>query len=365
MRKLTILIFFITCGFWTKAKTQYAHIPVFEQLSGKQLLDSLVVRYKSYALMSYSDCRDTLFSKIDMVNDSLECIYTGMKRYLPPGEDPTTAVLMNGQPNGINTEHAYPQSKGANGYGRSDLHHLYPTRIKANTDRMSNPMGEIKDSETRIWYYLTTELTSPPATNRDLYSESITTRFEPRESVKGDIARSIFYFYTMYRHDANSADPLFFNSQLSDLCSWHYYDPVDQKEWDRTHKIAQYQGNVNPYVLDCSLVSRAFCNNLSQECEYITSTSKNSKILKLDVQIYPNPSTGTINIQFNDNIPNESMDIKIYDISGKLVLNFPSMLILNSESQLDLNGLLVAGFYIVYITNKIGKKVGIHKLLVE
>lgn len=365
MQRRSILIFLIVCGFYTKAKTQYAHIPVFEQLSGQRLLDSLVVRYKTYALMSYSDCRDTLFSKIDMVNDSLECIYTGMKRYLPPGEDPTTAVLLNGQPNGINTEHAYPQSKGASGYGRSDLHHLYPTRIKANTDRMSNPMGEINDSETRIWYYLTTELTSPPATNRDLYSESIPTRFEPRENVKGDIARSIFYFYTMYRHDANSADPLFFNLQLTDLCSWHYYDPVDQKEWDRTHKIAQFQGNVNPYVLDCSLVSRAFCNNLSQECEYITSTIENAFFPNLSAQIYPNPTTDIINFLFKENIHNETMDIKVYDVSGQLMFEYPSTLILDSRCQITLNGKLAPGFYIVYITNKYGIKVGTYKLLVE
>ena len=51
---------------------------------------------------------------------------------------------------------------------------------------------------------------NPPSQNRDKYSESASSVFEPREEVKGDIARAIFYFYTMY---SIVADDDFFENQ--------------------------------------------------------------------------------------------------------------------------------------------------------
>ena len=45
-------------------------------------------------------------------------------------------------------------------------------------------------------------------------------KFEPRESVKGDIASAVFYFYTMYQEEANEADFEFFESMKEVLISW-------------------------------------------------------------------------------------------------------------------------------------------------
>ncbi len=308
---------------------QYKHRDIFPGIQGKALQDSLVKQYKSYNLLTYSDCRDTLFAKIDVKNDSLECIYTGMKRYLPPGEDPTQAVLLNGAPNGINTEHAYPQAKGASGYGRSDMHHLYGTRIKANTDRGNKPFREIPDNLTKTWYYLTNEMSTIPATGRQWYSEANDTHFEPRESSKGDIARSVFYFYTMYRTDADAADAQFFPSMLDDLCEWHNLDPVDQKEWERTYGIEKYQGNVNPFVIDCSLVSRAYCQNLSQECEYILDTEQPNVAPKTLMETYPNPSESEMVIAIN--ATKQAYVFEIADLSGNIV--FGPIKVMNSEEH--------------------------------
>jgi len=307
--------------------SQYKHSDIFPGIQGKALQDSLVKQYKSYSLLTYADCRDTLFAKIDVRQDSLECIYTGMKRYLPPGEDPTQAVLLNGAPNGINTEHAYPQAKGASGYGRSDMHHLYGTRIKANTDRGNKPFREIPDNQTKTWYYLTSEMSTIPVSGRQLYSESNDTHFEPRESSKGDIARSVFYFYTMYRADAEAADAQFFAGMLNDLCEWHNLDPVDQKEWERTHGIKKYQGNVNPFVIDCSLVSRAYCQNLSQECEYILDTDQQNNIQKSHLETYPNPSGSEMLISID--ATSQAYVFEIVDLSGKVI--FGPRKILGSE----------------------------------
>lgn len=312
---------FLLCPLFVSG--QFRHEDVFKGQRDDVLFQSLITTFKTSFVLNYDVARDTLFAKVDAVGDSLECIYSGHRLYLPPDQDPTQAVFLNGIPNGINTEHAYPQSKGASGMGRSDMHHLYPTRIRVNSDRMSNPLGEIPDNTTRFWYFRDMTLTNIPSVNRDWYSESTLTRFEPRESVKGDIARAIFYFYTMYRQDANNADPNFFNIQRADLCEWHYHDPVDQKEWERTHKIAFYQdGKRNPFVLDCSLAARLYCNNLSQECEEIISSSvhdaaQDSKAESL--KVYPNPADQYVNVSIEVNTPDYNR-ISLTDILGRELL---------------------------------------------
>ena len=97
---------------------------------------------------------------------------------------------------------------------------------------------------------------SIPSNNIDEYSESETAYFEPREDRKGDIARSVFYFYTMYSDVAYS---YFFESQKEILKIWHEFDPADEDEITRTWAIAAYQQNKpNPYVLDESLIWRAY-----------------------------------------------------------------------------------------------------------
>lgn len=347
------------------SNAQVNHIDVFKGQSGNTLFQSLISEYKTQVLLDYTRARDTLFAKIDAVGDSLECKYTGLTLYLPPGEDPTQAVFLNGIPNGINTEHAYPQSKGASNFGRSDMHHLYPTRTKTNSDRMSNPLGEIPDNETRIWYFKDTERSTPPTVNRDLYSESTTMKFEPRESVKGDIARAVFYFYTMYRQDADNADPNFFNIQKNDLCEWHYNDPVDKKEWERTYKIAAYQdGKVNPFVLDCSLAARIYCNNISQACEGLVLSSVYDIAGDNNVlNVFPNPSGGNLTIRWN--LQREGIfGIDIKDITGRSVYQVFNGFLSNGDYVWSVHDLWNEGVYFIYVTDAFGAVVTTHKVLI-
>lgn len=327
---------------------QTLHEPIFKELRDQPLFDSLVSRYKTYSLLPYSTCRDTLFSKIDAVNDSLECIYTGMKRYIPPGADPTEVVLLNGQPNGINTEHAYPQSKGAGDYGRSDMHILYPSRVRTNSNRSNNPFADIEDQQTTTWYYLTSELTFPPVNNRDAYSESTSTLFEPRERVKGNIARSVFYFYTMYRTDAINADPNFFNIQVNDLCRWHFNDPVDSIEWSRNQKIQSYQGNVNPFVLDCSLAARLYCPDISDACEKLVSVKENNIE---NVRLFPNPGNGHVTITPVRH--NSISTLTVYNAQGTKIFS-ASEYFLGISAEFSIEN-LPAGFYFFHLTDESGQ----------
>ena len=139
---------------------------------------------------------------------------------------------------------------------KSDMHHLYPSRGNVNSSRGNKPFDEIDDSQTDKWWRLDYYETSIPSQFIDEFSEvdNDNEKFEPREDVKGNIARSMFYFYTIYNDVANQN---FFDIQKDILYNWHKEDPVDEIELSRTYAIASYQNNIpNPFVLDSSLIKR-------------------------------------------------------------------------------------------------------------
>jgi endonuclease I len=104
-----------------------------------------------------------------------------------------------------------------------------------------------------------TEQSNAPDQQIDHYSESTGEQFEPRENRKGDIARAVFYFYTIYRQEALEADPLFFQIQRETLLLWHQLDPADEQEIARTQTIARHQdGKPNPFVIDPTLAERLY-----------------------------------------------------------------------------------------------------------
>ncbi len=310
---------------------QYNHQFIHFDLEGEALLDKLRDDYTTSVVLDYNTARDTLFSQVYMVNDSLSGIYTNMRLYLDPSKDPTSSVYMGGSTNGINTEHCYPKSKGAkNGNAKSDMHHLFPSRTGTNSDRSSLPFGEINDSNTKKWYYKNIVRSQKPNNNIDLYSEWINQSFEPRESVKGNIARAMFYFFTIYHDKAIAADPSFFASQRATLCQWHIQDPVDSTEWGRSMKISTYQDDIaNPFVLDCSLAQRAYCPEITTDC-YPNGIENVENILDFNMeQNYPNPfiNKTVIPIDFNK--------------SGYAYLSLKN--ILNQETTILIDGKVSAG----------------------
>ena len=219
------------------------------------LWDYLTDNYKTTTTIGYDEARDVLYGEIDSQPDNqLSCIYTNYTITLDPDLDPSTNAFNQG----INCEHTWPQSYGADQEPqRSDMHHLYPCKDNVNSSRSNSPFGEIPDDETDIWYRYAEVLTSIPTSNIDEYSEKDNygeDQWEPREASKGNIARSMFYFYAMYYDDI---DDTFMNNQMSDLYSWHLEDPADEDEIARTWAIAAYQENKpNPFIIDDTLIER-------------------------------------------------------------------------------------------------------------
>ncbi|MCB9263918.1 MAG: endonuclease [Lewinellaceae bacterium] len=236
---------------------------IFPNLRGERLANALRANYKPRNVLSYAQAKDILYSEIDNKGDSVYCVYSGYRLYLAPRQDPSKYLYQGGSPDGINCEHLWPRSKGAKeGNAGSDMHHLFPTRTEVNEARRNYPLGEVDDRQTERWFGPETARNSlPPEREIDTYSELGDGLFEPREDFKGDAARALFYFYTMYREEAMQADPLFFIIQRENLCHWHFQDPVDEEEYERSQRIARYQSNrPNPFVADPSLAGRMYCS---------------------------------------------------------------------------------------------------------
>jgi endonuclease I len=83
--------------------------------------------------------------------------------------------------------------------------------------------------------------------------------FEPRDDVKGDVARMIFYMAVRYEdvsldlevvddptEDKDLKLPVY--GDLDDLIRWHLEDPVSEAEARRNDIIYAYQGNRNPFI---------------------------------------------------------------------------------------------------------------------
>lgn len=302
---------------------QYNQTTVFDTLSGQPLLDSLVANYRIDSTKGYGPAKDTLFAKIYPLNDSLYCVYSGFKRVVDTTQDPSVYFYDNGSALAMNVEHTFPQSKGAgNNPAKSDMHHLFPTKAIPNTGRGHKPFAELADNSVSKWYYQDQVFTTAPASNRDLCGklDANAELFEPPEAHKGNVARAMFYFYTMYKQQADAADTSFFSSQTATLCAWHLADPVDSLEWERTHLIAQYQdGKTNPFVLDCSLAGRTYCNNQSNCAAVSQSTVQD--LATWGIELFPNKPNPvrditTISYELQSS---QWVTLRVYNIWGELV----------------------------------------------
>jgi VCBS repeat-containing protein len=148
-----------------------------------------------------------------------------------------------------NREHTWPQSRGsfntAAGPG-TDLFHMRPSRATSNSSRGN------KD-------YDNGGAASVPGCPVLCHADGDS--FEPRNAVKGDIARGIMYMDVRYNGDADdqfAVDLKMWNQvgdsgsqlgKLSTLVAWSLADPPDDAERLRNNLIdADYQHNRNPFI---------------------------------------------------------------------------------------------------------------------
>ncbi|MEM8600713.1 MAG: endonuclease [Bacteroidota bacterium] len=255
-RTLAGLVLLALLGLVVPAQAQTVLYPGLE---GQPLLDAIRTDFAPSSTLGYGPARDSLYAYEQRTKGALCGVYTQFCIQLTPGADPSSDAYAKG----VNAEHTYPQSLGAGSEpARSDLHNLFPAKANVNSSRSNHPYAEIPDAEADGWYRGADAQSSIPSAALDAWSEKDNDhpnpayggRFEPREDHAGNAARAVFYFYAIYA----SADAAFFAVQKDDLMRWHYQDPADRPERDRSSWIAVRQGGENPFVLDSTLARRAF-----------------------------------------------------------------------------------------------------------
>ncbi len=154
--------------------------------------------------------------------------------------------------NGWSREHVWAKSRGnfgtAPGPG-TDCHHLRPVDVSVNSARSNRWFAECNEE-----YYDNGVPTGS-------YTSSTEWVWKPRDAVKGDVARMIFYMATRYEGEngepdlevvdyipADNSTTLPIHAKLSDLLLWNQQDPVDDFERNRNEVVYSYQHNRNPFI---------------------------------------------------------------------------------------------------------------------
>nr|BFF21045.1 endonuclease [Promicromonospora thailandica] len=208
-----------------------------EGLTGEALKAELNDIISDADALSYSQVWDGLkATDQDPANsNNVILLYSGQSR---------AKSLNGGDVGDWNREHVWAKSHGDFGTSTgpgTDLHHLRPTDVQVNSIRGN------KDFDTGG-----SAVNGAPGNFTD--SDS----FEPRDEVKGDVARMILYMAVRWEEDgfadlepndsvSNGSAP--YHGKLSTLLAWNDADPVSAFEARRNDVVyEQFQHNRNPFV---------------------------------------------------------------------------------------------------------------------
>ncbi len=254
----------ITCDDIKDTQTVSTPTPTFEiknydipeNLSGSELFDYIHDITKAKYVLTYSEAKKKMFYDVDntVCPNGENGVWAFYSNICVNGKYETgdkyieyTDINLDGyiDSKGMNTEHIWPQSFfNSNSPMVSDLNHLRPTFTTPNNKRanlpfyyVSNPAYEVKSSGAKLGNGY----------------------FEPPDSVKGDVARAVFYFVARY-YDRSVTVSMnydnFFVSKIKTYMLWNQMDPPDEKEKRRNDLVYKYQGNRNPFIDNPSLIEK-------------------------------------------------------------------------------------------------------------
>lgn len=209
-----------------------------EGLKGEELKLKLHEIIRNHTSLSYYFSKHVLYySDADpLIPGNVKLVYTGRSQdgmdYGSGGDK-------------INREHVWAKSHG-NFSGilpmDSDVHNLKPADASVNSSRSN------LDFDWSLYQH--------PEAGECKYTPGIS--WEPRNAVKGDIARIIFYMDARYKGTNGESNlkvvdqldtyPNPWHGKLSALLEWNLLDAPDQFERNRNDVIYGFQKNRNPFI---------------------------------------------------------------------------------------------------------------------
>ena len=245
---------------------------------------------------------------------------------------------------GWSREHVWAKSHGEFGTtpaAGTDVHHLRPADISVNSARHN------KDFDIGGSLYIDGDGETQCYLDGDSW--------EPRDEVKGDVARMIFYMAVRYEGDSGEPDLELveavnsvnltqegkgFHGKLSALMNWHKEDPVSDFETNRNNVIYSYQNNRNPFIDHPEYVEKIWINPNPN------TSAQDKKIFRLEV--FPNPANDFLRIGLAEwELINQS-NISIYNSLGKKVLQEE---VKNADLNINISH-LSEGIYFIQLQSK-------------
>lgn len=218
------LLSFVVLPAQAMSKKDYSYLQNADDREIKGELRSIMS--KNQRSLSYKQAKNLMFQRIDNENGEVCCVYS--EQYcLRTSKTPNHTKM--------NAEHTWPQSKGATGIAKSDLHHLFPTVSQINSARSNYPFCEV---ETLKWEQNGSKVG---------YNSRGTICFEPPAEHKGNVARAMFYFSVRYNHSIDRDEEAF-------LRKWHRESPIDAVELERHENVSRHQNNENVFITNPELV---------------------------------------------------------------------------------------------------------------
>jgi endonuclease I len=244
-----------------------------------------------------------------------------------------------------NREHTFPKALGVPDLGTAgpgaDVHHLRAADKKRNADRDNDKFitGSGNSLETGLTWY-------------------------PGDEWKGDVARMMMYMYLRYGNQClptavGVGTPVASDVNMIDLfLQWNAADPVSQVEDSRNTYLGNAsntyaQGNRNPFIDNPYLATVIWGGPIAQNRWPTIFLETPTFELNNAVSIYPNPSSGIVNIS-TDVILDK---IDIITINGQVLQQIKNPTFDNNNYTISN---LPKGFYFIKLataTNSVTKKV--------
>jgi len=290
MRNLLLFACLIGSGLTLFSQIPEGYYSSTNGLSGDELKTALYTVIKGHTEFPYSSSStDTwdILKESDRDPDSAKNVilfYTGWS---------VDAAQEYNNEQGWNREHIWAKSRGD--FGKSpgpgtDTHHLRPSDISVNYARGNR------------WF----DNCATPYEDDGMATGCFTSVsrwvWQPRDEVKGDVARMIFYMATRYEGENGEPDlqvidylpsddftkePV--HAMLSTLLAWHLEDSVSSFEQNRNEVVYSYQGNRNPFIDHPEYVNRIWGSDPGVG---IASPQD------VPIKIYPNPCSDMLTVEF-------------------------------------------------------------------
>lgn len=351
MQRLTLFLLVLSCTVSLAQTNYYQNAEGLRDDSLKAALHIIISGHTTYPYSSSStDTWDILKeTDRDTANpNNVILLYSGRSVDGPQEYN-------NGS--GWNREHVWAKSRGSFGTSQgagTDVHHLRPCDISVNSTRSNRNFDDCSSC---------VDVIDEGVDTGSDYDNTAWT-FEPRDAVKGDVARMIFYMAVRYEGGGSEPDleltdvlqpqsstqPL--HAKLATLLEWHRNDTVDSFEMNRNEVIYSYQGNRNPFIDHPELAEHLW--GLLQQVHW---PEQNTIGLEEDIdrklRVFPNPTNDVI--EWGELVERASL----FDLQGRSLIDSWN------TQKLSLGDLgLKSGTYLLVLHRAAGTK-EIHRIVLE